>query len=184
MADTTPFPPSPREKLRDPCKKGGQAYYYRKMIQLSKILVPTDFSEGSHEAFLYAIEIARLFGASVTVLHCVDDAAIRHVGKFGGLLRKRARAQEVKWAIERLERFLRFKEMQEVPMARRVALGTPHKKIVNVARRGGYGLIVMNVPEKSPMELSLFGSSADQVIRNAPCPVLSVTRDARRFVKP
>lgn len=154
------------------------------MIELKKILVPTDFSEGSHEAYLYAVEIARLFKARVTVLHCVDDAAIRRVGKFGGLLRKRARAQEVRWAIERLERFLRFKEVEGVPLARRVALGTPHKKIVNVARRGGYGLIVMNVPDKSPMELSLFGSSADQVIRHSPCPVLSVTKDARRFVKP
>ena len=146
--------------------------------------MPTDFSVGSHEAFLYATEIACVFKAKVTVLHCVDDDAIRHIGKFGGLLRKRARAQEVKWAIERLEKFLKFKHCEGVELARRVALGSPYKKIVSVAKRGGYGLIVMNVPDKSKMELSLFGSSVDQVVRNAPCPVLAVTHDARRFVRP
>src|SRR3954471_24097188 len=56
------------------------------MITLQKILVATDFSEPSTAALAYGRELARSFGAALTVLHVVDDTMARAYGIDGGVL--------------------------------------------------------------------------------------------------
>ena len=48
------------------------------MIQLKKILVPTDFSESARHALTYAISFAREYSAEVTLLHVVEDVAVSY----------------------------------------------------------------------------------------------------------
>src|SRR5947207_1075388 len=56
------------------------------MMTLQKILVATDFSEPSTAALAYGRELARSFGASLTILHIVDDVMARAYGIDGGVL--------------------------------------------------------------------------------------------------
>ena len=63
------------------------------MILLKKILVATDFSEPSDAALAYGRELARTFGARLTVLHVVDNIASRGLRRRGVRVH-RARAAE------------------------------------------------------------------------------------------
>ena len=56
------------------------------MIALKKILVATDFSEPSEAALAYGRELARSFGASLTVLHVVDNILTRAYGIDDGVV--------------------------------------------------------------------------------------------------
>jgi nucleotide-binding universal stress UspA family protein len=56
------------------------------MIDLKKILVATDFQRALGAALTYARELARKFGAELTVLHVVDDVAMHAYGVVTGTL--------------------------------------------------------------------------------------------------
>ena len=56
----------------------------------------------------------------------------------------------------------------------RVVCGKPYEEILRVARNDGADLIVLGVHGHGPVDRVLFGSTAQQVVRQAPCPLLTV----------
>jgi nucleotide-binding universal stress UspA family protein len=55
-----------------------------------------------------------------------------------------------------------------------VTVGRPHEEIVRLARDRDADLIVMGVHGRSALNLALFGSTVNQVVRHASCPVVTV----------
>ena len=140
------------------------------MKKIEKILAPTDLSELSGLGVGYALELARGWGASVTVYDVADAAE---------LVNYKARSLEelVEKHRQALAQFLKqnFDDMPaSMEVRQKVEVGTPAANIVAEADKFGYDLIVMSTHGRTGIAHMLIGSVTEQVLRNAPCPVFSV----------
>jgi nucleotide-binding universal stress UspA family protein len=157
------------------------------MIALKKILVATDFSEPSEAALAYGRELARSFGAALTVVHVVENVLSRAYGIDGGamMIDPELQRQIEAAAREHVERNI-FEEDRKVLKATGVVLvsNAPADAIVDFARRSNIGLVVMGTHGRGGVAHLVMGSVAERVVRTAPCPVLTVRHPAHEFVLP
>jgi nucleotide-binding universal stress UspA family protein len=139
-----------------------------------KILVPVDFSSCSREAYRVAVDLVREFKGELLVLHVINRHDLEMLGEVGSLkgdalenaLNKRARIH--------LGDFLSG-HPADVRMHRRVVEGVPFNEIVKIARQEKMDLIVMGrYGGTGELEKIFFGSTAEKVVRVAPCAVLSI----------
>ncbi|HEY7308620.1 MAG TPA: universal stress protein [Gemmataceae bacterium] len=155
------------------------------MIDLHRILVPTDFSKSSSNALVYGAEFARRFGAEVHLLHVVQDLAL-FIPEAVMLAPPMMPPIEqfVSAARAALERAVRDLNMTDVRIVPEVAEGTPFEEIVRFARDKEIDLIVMGTHGHTGLAHLFLGSVAEKVVRRAPCPVLTVRHPEHEFVHP
>jgi nucleotide-binding universal stress UspA family protein len=154
------------------------------MTEISRILVPTDFSVTSHEAFEYAKTLADRFDASIHLAHAFQDPFTG--GPFAEMyaplpvdLRDKLRAD-----IERrLAEWLPPADRTRFRGTTEIAYGPPAKAIVEYARTLNPDLIVMGTHGRSGVPHLLLGSVAERVVREAPCPVLTVREHPPRGIR-
>lgn len=152
------------------------------MIDLKRILLPTDFSENAKTAQNYAVDLAKKFGAELHLLHVSVDmlAMVPEPGMNflppGDYLRDMQNA--AKAALEKVE------PGDDLKTVRDVRLGTPFVEIVRYAKDENIDLIVIGTHGRSGLAHALMGSTAEKVVRKAPCPVLTVRPGAHQFVLP
>jgi nucleotide-binding universal stress UspA family protein len=152
------------------------------MIALKKILVPTDFSECSEAALRYGRALAAAFGATLHLLHVVQDpytqpwSAEAFPAPLGDLLEQ--------WQAQARARLVEL-----VPDAERastmvaVQVGSPFFEVIRYAQEQGIDLIVLGTHGRGPLGHVLLGSVAERVVRKAPCPVLTVRHPQHGFVE-
>jgi nucleotide-binding universal stress UspA family protein len=157
------------------------------MIALEKILVATDFSEPSEAALAYGRELARSFGAALTLVHVVENVLSRAYGIDGGvmLIDPELQRQIEAAAQEHVERNI-FEEDRKVLKATSVVLvsNAPAEAIINFARQSKIDLIVMGTHGRGGVAHLVMGSVSERVVRTAPCPVLTVRHPEHEFVLP
>lgn len=142
------------------------------MLPLRNILHPSDFSEHSEHAFQLACTLARDHGAYLTVLHVMEVPLLAYSGVMSGAPPPAPSAEERQAAVQQLHRIrprdpaLRFEHLFEV--------GDPAMIILQVATERLADLIVMGTHGRTGLDRLLMGSVAEQVVRKAPCPVLTV----------
>lgn len=138
-----------------------------------RILLPTDFSEGSKNALSYAKELAGQYGATLYILHVIYDIAqgtglhVPHVN----LDQLYKEIEEV--ARKELERF-GLEELRGLDVQREVVKGVPYEEIVKFAEKNQIDLIVIGTYGRKGLERLFFGSTAEQVLKRASCAVLTV----------
>jgi nucleotide-binding universal stress UspA family protein len=137
------------------------------MHVLRTILFPTDFSEPSRYAFSVACALARDYRARLLVLHVVPPPL------FHGEVVARRQGDgfyEGHWAE------LRKLQPPDPGVAVEYALeeGDAVEAILETARQSPCDLIVLGTHGRSGLGRLLMGSVAEQVVRKAPCPVLTV----------
>ena len=142
-------------------------------MNITKILHPTDFSEGSKAAVAYVKSLAKQYDAEVTLMYVLDQLPkahgwyVPHISL--GELYKDMEAS----AKKEMERCC-YEEFREAKSVDRVVLkGVPDEEIVKYANDNGVDLIVMGTYSKEGMDF-LFGSTTEKVLRRASCPVLCV----------
>jgi nucleotide-binding universal stress UspA family protein len=142
----------------------------------SRILVPTDFSPPSDAALEYARILAAKFGSSLQILHVIDDptAASEFVPDGFAPSTEDIRTALLDQAHKRLERLMNFVDRSRYHAHAEAVLGLPAQSIVDYATATGTGLIVMGTHGRTGLAHLLMGSVAEQVVRTAPCPVLTV----------
>jgi len=152
-------------------------------IEVRSILVPIDFSEHSRKALQYAIPFAEQFKASIDLLYVVEPTVYPADFSFGQVafpsvedeLRQRG-AHELDTLME--------KEIGKRVQARSVVrTGKAFNEIDQYAKEESTDLIIIATHGHSGMEHVLFGSTAEKVVRYAPCPVLVVRMGEKEFVK-
>lgn len=143
-------------------------------MEIKSILFPTDFSEGSAEALKYAVEFTNRYGAKLYVLHVIYDVA-----KASG------------WYVPHVSMDAIYKDIQEGArkeldnfgvnelgglknIERIVQTGVPYQEIGNCAVKNKIDMIIIGTHGRTGIDRILFGSTTAQVVRNAPCPVLTV----------
>jgi nucleotide-binding universal stress UspA family protein len=150
----------------------------------SKILLPTDFSDCSAEAARVARLLAERFGSRVVVLHVLDEPAALDPMFRGDVPLELLRSRMEQFAQESMDAFLaaHFSGLENFDTM--LASGIPYREIIKKARECGAGLIVIGTHGRTGVEHVLFGSTAEKVVRLAPCPVLSVRMGGKEFVHP
>ena len=138
------------------------------------ILCPVDFSEPSERAMEYAGDLAQQFGADLTVLHVVYDPLDITCSHIPHPPLEQLREEMVREAEHTLHgqvhRALRF-----LPRAKTaVVAGPPFRQIIRYAREHHVDLIVMGTQGLSGLDRLIMGSTAERVVRTAPCPVVSI----------
>jgi len=141
-----------------------------------RILVPTDFSPTSDAALEYARILAAKFGSSVQILHVIDDptAASEFVPDGFAPSTDGIRTALLDQAHTRLERLMNLVDRSRHHAHAEAVLGLPAQSIIDYATATGIGLIVMGTHGRTGLAHLLMGSVAEQVVRTAPCPVLTV----------
>jgi nucleotide-binding universal stress UspA family protein len=139
----------------------------------SRIVVPTDFSACAEAAWDTALRAARGFGAEVVLVHVVVDTPRFAEGTGGADLRATLESAQL-WAEREAGQRVTAAQAGGVAARSVVCTGVPQRQILDVASAERADLIVIGTHGRGGLERALLGSVADQVIRLAPCPVLSV----------
>ena len=154
------------------------------MISLKRILVPTDFSEPSRKALAYAEALAKAFGASIDVLHVVEEPPMGWAVEGYVPAPPAYRESIVRSAEEHLRQELSVHAPKDATPREVVRLGSPFSEIVRYAKTEPIDLIVMGTHGRGMIAHLLMGSVAERVVRTAPCPVLTVRHPEHEFVLP
>jgi nucleotide-binding universal stress UspA family protein len=154
-------------------------------LTISRILVPIDFSAHSEFALRYAAALASRVGASVELLHVVEDPIATNVWGSETVLPDltEVRAELVADAERRLLEFQDKAERQGVAVLTTVRMGPTAHTILEHAREAHVDLIVMGTHGRTGVAHLFMGSVAERVLRHAHCPVLTV-RDTGRAEQP
>ena len=138
------------------------------------ILVPTDFSEYANQALDYAIELAKLHQASLTLLHVVDTSAWGDARTEAMLPPSYRQELETRIA-ESMEATRKRVEEAGLAVETLILHGAPFQTIIDTAKNEGVDLIIMCTHGRTGLTHAMMGSVSERVVRLAACPVL-VTR--------
>lgn len=147
------------------------------MLDLKTILLTTDFSDTSLHALEPLRTLARKFDSKVLVVYVEEDRLPPLVIEYMAVGVEDLVRRQVDRARERLEEFRRTHLADLRDVALEVGVGSPHVEIVRIAAEQGVDLIVMATHGRGFMSHAILGSTAERVVRRAPCAVL-VARDA------
>lgn len=140
-------------------------------VRFTRILVAVDFSDCSLEAMEYTVQAAKEFSASVTILHVIEPASygldftLSHAGD----------AERTTKALDkRLGEFTALFKGRSIDARHQLRSGAPGIVIPDVARAVEADLVIMGTHGRRGFSHLVSGSVAEAVLRNAPCPVLTV----------
>lgn len=154
------------------------------MINLKRILHPTDFSENSSKALEYAAAFASHFDAEVHLLHVMADPILTMSTSFAGYLPEGYFVEMRKDAEKRLADMAAEEPLQSIRSVQKVVDGSAFSEIIRFARDNTIDMIILGTHGHSGLMHLLMGSVAENVVRKASCPVLTVHPDDHQFVMP
>jgi nucleotide-binding universal stress UspA family protein len=134
----------------------------RDEIKPVRILLGTDFSACSDQAFDYAVDLSKQYGAKLTAVHVNETSD--DVTTTESLKQKIAQ---------------RLSNGQSVEVEPIILSGKPNKELVKFAAQNEVDLIVIGAHNLGLLRSLFFGSEAEKIIRSAPCPVLSICESSR-----
>jgi nucleotide-binding universal stress UspA family protein len=153
-------------------------------IAYKRILCPVDFSESSLAALKFATSLAAEAQARLTVLHVVDYGLYDWPDVFDELASNhqlsiqefRARCRES--SRERLDRAVPAEARTWCSVEIGLSEGKPYREILGAAAEHHCDLIVMGVRGRNALDLALFGSTTQHVVRLATAPVLTIREES------
>lgn len=141
-------------------------------VEFSRILCPIDGSPASADALSYALSLARETDGQVTLLYVVEP--VPAAGEFGALDVAEYRRLGEGHARQVLGDAVPAEVREWCRIDERVAIGKPSERILDAATVARADVIVMGVRGRGAIDLFAFGSTTNDVIRRATCPVLAV----------
>jgi nucleotide-binding universal stress UspA family protein len=142
-----------------------------------RILVGTDFSRPARQALVHALSLAREKDSEVLVLHVVHAPELEELARLAEVPEKVLRERLGRERRERLAAAVLDADETPgtVPIETILSWGHPYEVILRRASDASVSLIVLGTAGRSAdLERALFGSTAEKVLRSAPCPVLCV----------
>lgn len=140
------------------------------MLPIRTILVPTDFSEPSKYAFRLACGLARDYKARVVLLHVIPPVLTPYGG---GLVPP---ADDFLASERRMDLEALAADHPDLTIIPRVEIGAPAEEILRVANEIKCELILMGTHGRTGFSRMLMGSVAEEVVRKAPCLVLTMKK--------
>ena len=162
-------------------------------IQIKKILYATDLSENAVHAFSYAVSLANLYGAAITILHVLaefpgeefianmintdtwEEIKSRHYSDAREqLIGKKRNSVAIKEVLEAFSEKAKAQEQIFVTDEVLIKKGVPAEVIVETAEERNCDLIVVGTYGHGTLTDVLVGSTAKWVLKNSPIPVLVI----------
>ena len=154
------------------------------MIQLKNILVATDFSEPSQVALEYGRNLARSYGATLHVLHVVEDVTMRYSAEVAFAIPDILNDMERR-ATRELDATITADDRRTLDVKRSVLISVGAATgITEYAKDNAIDVIVVGTHGRGAFQHLVMGSVAERVVRTAPCPVLTVRAHERDFIMP
>jgi nucleotide-binding universal stress UspA family protein len=138
------------------------------------ILCPIDQSSAALQALGFAVDLARRTGAPLTVVQVIEWLAEEEPRQRAHYNVPEFRGQLIQDADERLKALVAQQPDVAAGIRTRVLAGRAYREILRVAADGRADLIVMGAQGRGGPALMLLGSTTQQVVRAAACPVLTV----------
>jgi universal stress protein A len=149
-------------------------------VQIRSILVPIDFSPASEKALAYAVPLAKLCGAKLTLLHVLEPIATPDFAAFPLAVDNDKAMRASRLQLERVAADLKLRTLAEKFLVRN---GRAFNEITSAARTLKTDLIIISTHGRTGLKHVFMGSTAEKVVQHAPCPVLVVRPKEREFVK-
>ena len=143
-------------------------------VTFKRILCPIDFSPSALQALGFALDLARQADGRVTLLHVVEWLAEEEPRASAHFNVPEYRRYMVEDGQERLRNLVAEESRAWVEIDDVVVLGRTYREILRAAESKPADLIVMGAQGRGGIGLALFGSTTQQVVRGAMCPVLTV----------
>lgn len=146
-------------------------------MNIERILLAMDFSPRARGAEVYASRLAESWGATLTVMSVLEFAP--------GLdpehpVHRLHLAELLKQATQELVELKTRTADRGISVRTRIATGIPSEEVLAAAAAEDTDLIVVGTAGKTGLEHILLGSTAERIIRTAPCPVLAVPTERSR----
>jgi nucleotide-binding universal stress UspA family protein len=142
------------------------------MLGIKRIVMPTDLSDHSLRAVPYAVALAQIFGARLDVIH-VHQPEVLGFSEPGKHPLSKPYEQEL-YAREELDKLMLERVPDWADAVGHVLVGRPAEEIVRYARENNVDVIVIATHGRGMLSRTLIGSTAEEVVRKAPCPVFTV----------
>lgn len=153
------------------------------MLNLKHILHPTDFSDASNNALKYACALASQFDAELHIINVLPDPA-SVMPTVAGFMPTDYYQQQTQYANEELASLPEEVVSYSGSVTRNVCEGMPFVQIIRYARENSIDMIVMGTHGYSGLKHMIMGSVAENVVRKAPCAVLTVHPEDYKFTMP
>ncbi|MFA7289305.1 MAG: universal stress protein [Melioribacteraceae bacterium] len=148
---------------------------------ISKVLVPIDFSEYSKNAFKYSVDFVKQFDAELFLIYVVEPIIYPADFSLGQVaipsididMQKKAEEELDSLAKQFINNNLNYKVV--------IKTGKPFVEINEYAREQDIDMIIIATHGHTGVEHLLFGSTAEKVVRKAPCPVLTLREPIKGF---
>jgi universal stress protein A len=145
-----------------------------------QVLVPIDFSEFSSMASRYAVQFAMQFNATIFLIYVLEQPSF--ISGTEGVVIPLPEGELINRAKNKLAALAADEIKDLVPVKTEVRIGTPYEEIVKFARELQTDLIILATHGHTGLKHILLGSTAERVVRHAPCPVLVVREKENKFI--
>jgi nucleotide-binding universal stress UspA family protein len=150
-------------------------------LAIKKVLVPIDFSDYSKNALKYAVNFAMSFGADMILIYVVEPIIYPPDFSMGQIAIPTISTEWDDRAREELDKLAKTEIPAEVKVKTLIKTGKPFVEIIETATEEDIDIIIIATHGHSAVEKILFGSTADKVVRKAPCPVLTLRDPLKGF---
>jgi len=149
-------------------------------MDIKKILVPVDFSDYSKKALVYAVDFAKTVNAKLYLIYVIEPQIYPADFTMGQVIP--TINPDLSEASEK--ELLRFADEvigDQIPYETISKMGQPFYEIIETASEIDSDLIIIATHGHTGVEHLLFGSTAEKVVRKAPCPVLTLREPIKGF---
>lgn len=149
---------------------------------IKKVLVPIDFSDYSKAALKYAVNFAQMSNAEMILIYVVEPVIYPPDFSMGQIAIPSVNSEWDTKAKEELDKLA----ANEIPSGTKVnciiKTGKPFLEIIETAAELDTDIIIIATHGHTGVEHILFGSTAEKVVRKAPCPVLTLREPIKGFM--
>ena len=146
-----------------------------RMVRLKKILVGCDFSPDSSRAFDYGLSLAQDFEAELHLAHVIEPPVQPNLIREEALVPGEFQKDYHDMLIQKLKGMVPDEAANWCIPQTSIMEGQPYDELVKYANTRDIDMIVLGVRGQGLVKTLFLGSTTDRVIRDAPCPVLSVS---------
>ncbi len=151
------------------------------MSEITKILVPIDFSDYSKQALRYATNFAKKFDAKIFLIYVVEPVIYPSDFSIGQVTFPTNDSDMNDRAKTELENLAKTEIGNMIDVETIIKTGKPFVEINEIASELDIDIIIIATHGHTGMEHLLFGSTAEKVVRKAPCPVLTLREPIKGF---
>lgn len=148
---------------------------------IKKVLVPIDFSDYSKSSLRYAVNFVKHFNATLYLIYVVEPVVYPPDFSMGQIAMPSMDLDLDKRAKEELEKLAKEEIPGDCNCHTVVKTGKPFVEIIETAQDEDIDLIIIATHGHTGVEHILFGSTAEKVVRKAPCPVLTLREPIKGF---